>query len=82
MYLNGNFDTFCFDFTNVTEVAARKYFNPPVWSQTPWRGIMGRGSSAPSPPLIPGCKDFISVRAVRCWHGLPGEVVDSWRHSR
>lgn len=29
MCLNGNFDTFCFDFTNVTEVTVRKYFAPP-----------------------------------------------------
>lgn len=33
MCLNGNFDTFCFDFTNVTEVTVRKYFAPPMRSQ-------------------------------------------------
>lgn len=33
MCLNGNFDTFCFDFTNVTKVTVRKYFSPPMRSQ-------------------------------------------------
>lgn len=27
MCLNGHFDTFCFDFTNVTKVTVRKYFS-------------------------------------------------------
>lgn len=50
MCLNGNFDTFCFDFTNVTEVAVRKYFSPPVRGWTLARGTMAEGPWCPVSP--------------------------------
>lgn len=59
MCLNGNFDTFCFDFTNVTEVAVRKYFSPPVRGWTLARGTMAEGLWCPVSPHMPRCKGFI-----------------------
>lgn len=59
MCLNGNFDTFCFDFTNITEVAVRKYFSPPVRGWTLVRGTMAERLWCPVSPHFPQCKGFI-----------------------
>lgn len=73
MCLNGNFDTFCFDFTNVTKVTVRKYFGPPMRSQilvctdelprqALWKGIAAagrRGLGAKSLHTFPGATDSL-----------------------
>lgn len=76
MCLNGNFDTFCFDFTNVTKVTVRKYFGPPHEESGP--RVYGRAA-----PTGPSERDW-GCGEKRPWCQIsshfPGCICFLWVH--
>jgi len=62
MCLNGNFDTFCFDFANVAEVAVRKYFSPSVRGRV--LGVHGHAAQPGPAERDWGCREKRSQRQL------------------